>query len=167
MRDSVAGIRGVMCSLALAALSGCTLDGNDVTATDVTATPPASSGGSSAPALPEPQPEPQPQPEPEPEPELPPVEEPAPDDDTPGSATLNWTPPTEFTDGSTLHDLGGYRIHYGTESGTYDSVIEIDNPGITSYVVEGLAPGVYYFAISAVTSTGAESAPSAEASKTI
>jgi hypothetical protein len=33
-----------------------------------------------------------------------------------GSASLSWTAPTRNTDGSTLSNLSGYRIHYGTTS---------------------------------------------------
>jgi hypothetical protein len=165
MGKSVVGIRSMLCWLALATLAGCYSEDNDTSRL-----PHGSEGGGTS-ELPQPEPDPgvqpEPQPEPEPEPELPPVEEPEPDDGDTGSATLSWHPPTEFTDGSTLHDLDGYRIHYGTDSGSYEWVIEIDNPGITRYVIDGLEPGTYYFAISAIASTGTESAPSVEASKTI
>jgi len=30
------------------------------------------------------------------------------------SVTINWTPPTENTNGSPLINLAGYNIHYGT-----------------------------------------------------
>ena len=86
---------------------------------------------------------------------------------TSGSVTLAWEPPTSNTDGSTLTNLAGYRIHYGTESGEYDQMVDIDSAGITSYVIENLSPGTYYFAISAVATNGAEGEPSREASKEI
>jgi hypothetical protein len=38
-----------------------------------------------------------------------------------------------------------------------DETIEIRNPSISSYVVEGLAPGTYYFAVTAFTSHNHES----------
>ena len=84
-----------------------------------------------------------------------------------GSATLAWQPPTENTDGSPLTNLSGYRIHYGTQPGHYDSTITVNNAGVTRYVIENLAPGTYFFAITAVSGAGAESDPSGEASKTI
>jgi hypothetical protein len=84
-----------------------------------------------------------------------------------GSATLSWTPPTTNTDGSPLTNLAAYRVHWGTTSGTYTSSVRIDNPGLASYVVEGLAPGTYYFVVTALSSTGAESQFSNVASKTI
>jgi hypothetical protein len=76
--------------------------------------------------------------------------------------TLNWQPPTEYTDGSPLTDLAGYNIHYGTQSQSYTSTIKVSSPGIANYVVENLSPGTYYFSISAVDSTGAESDFSSE-----
>ena len=84
-----------------------------------------------------------------------------------GSATLSWTPPTQNTDGSPLADLIGYRIYFGNESGNYQEFIQIDNPGIATYVVEFLAPNTYYFAVTAMNSSGVESGFSNEASKQI
>jgi hypothetical protein len=83
-----------------------------------------------------------------------------------GSATLSWTPPTQNTDGSPLTDLSGYKIYYGNESGNYQTTIQIDNPGITIFVVEYLTPNTYYFVLAAVKS-GVESDFSNEASKRV
>jgi hypothetical protein len=84
-----------------------------------------------------------------------------------GRATLTWTAPTENTDGTTLSNLTGYRIRYGTSAGELTNTISIDNASVTTYVVEDLAPATWYFAVSAVTSVGAESAPSNVANKKI
>jgi hypothetical protein len=84
-----------------------------------------------------------------------------------GAATLSWMPPTQNTDGSPLTNLSGYRIHYGTSASALNQVITLNNPGITTYVIENLAPATYYFALRSVTSAGTESALSAVASKTI
>jgi len=84
-----------------------------------------------------------------------------------GSAALAWDPPTENTDGSPLTNLKGYRIHYGTQSGSYTSTVTVNSAGVTSYVIENLAPGKYFFAISAITTSGTESDLSGEANKTI
>lgn len=85
-----------------------------------------------------------------------------------GTAILNWLPPTENEDGSVLTDLAGFRIHYGTSPGNYTRTIYIENPGITSYVVENLQSGyTYYFVLTAVTSNGAESSYSPMGNKTI
>lgn len=74
-----------------------------------------------------------------------------------GATTLSWTPPTQNTDGSTLTDLAGYRIHYGVSPDVLTHSIQIANPGIAAYVVENLSPGTYYFAVRAYTSRGVES----------
>lgn len=84
-----------------------------------------------------------------------------------GSATLSWIPPTENEDGSALTNLAGYRIFYGTSAGNLNQVINLANPGLTRYVIENLSAGTWYFGIRAYSSTGAESAMSAIASKTI
>jgi hypothetical protein len=84
-----------------------------------------------------------------------------------GSATLSWTPPTQNTDGSPLTNLAGYRIYWGTAPGNYTSSVTLTNPGLSSYVVSSLAPGTYYFVVTARNSTGVESVLSNMASKTI
>ena len=84
-----------------------------------------------------------------------------------GSATIRWTPPTEDTTGAPLTDLRGYRILYGTSSSNLNQLLELPNPGLTSGVVQDLGPGTWYFAVKAYTSSGAESALSNIASKTI
>ena len=72
----------------------------------------------------------------------------------PATATLTWTPPTVNTDGSAASDLTGYRIYYGTDATNLAQSIDVAGPAITSYVVAGLAPGTYYFAVAAVSSSG-------------
>jgi Putative Ig domain len=84
-----------------------------------------------------------------------------------GSASLSWQAPTTRTDGSPLTNLAGYRIRYGTSSGSYPNVIDIPNGGLASAVVEGLPPATYFFVISAYDSTGAESVNTSPVSKTI
>ncbi len=84
-----------------------------------------------------------------------------------GTALLSWTPPTENTDGSALTDLAGYRIYFGTASNSYTETVSIDNPGLTSYQIDNLTAGDWYFAITAVNSSDIESSHSDEVSKTI
>ena len=84
-----------------------------------------------------------------------------------GSATLSWTPPTENTDDSPLNDLAAYKIYYGTSSGNYPNQIDIDNPGISTYVVENLPPDTYYFVSTAINSNGIESDFSNVATKVV
>ena len=83
------------------------------------------------------------------------------------AVTINWMPPTENTDGSTLTNLSGYNIHYGTSSGNYTQTIAVSNPGVATYVVDNLAPGTYYFTVAAVNASGTESPLSAEVKATV
>lgn len=76
------------------------------------------------------------------------------------TATLEWMPPLTTTDGATLTNLAGYRIYYGKDVTSLVQRIDVDNPGVATYVVEGLASGTYYFAVTAVDARGAESARS-------
>lgn len=77
-----------------------------------------------------------------------------------GGTSLTWLPPTENTDGSSLTNLAGFRIVYGASATQLTQTIQVTNAGMSSYVVENLAPGTYYFAVRAYTSAGAESADS-------
>jgi hypothetical protein len=76
-------------------------------------------------------------------------------------------PPTQNTDGTTLTNLAGYRIVYGVSASQLTQTIQVTNAGMSSYVVENLAPGTYYFAIRAYTSSGAESADSNVVAKVV
>jgi hypothetical protein len=84
-----------------------------------------------------------------------------------GTALLTWTPPTENTDNSTLTDLAGYKIYYGTSPGNYNDTITISNPGLTSYLVEDLASSKWYFVMTSLNSSGIESSYSIEVGKTV
>jgi hypothetical protein len=85
----------------------------------------------------------------------------------PGSVTLSWIPPTENTNGTPLTDLAGYHIRYGTNPVDLGKSIDLSGTNTTAYEITGLAPGTYYFAISAYTTMGAESAQSEVGYKTI
>ena len=80
------------------------------------------------------------------------------------AVTINWTPPTENTDGTTLENLAGYKIHYGTASRKYTETITVRNPGLAAYVISSLAPGTYYFSVAAYNSAGTEGPYSSEVS---
>lgn len=81
------------------------------------------------------------------------------------AVTLSWEAPTQNTDGSQLTDLAGYRIYYGVDSGNLSNVIEISNPSVSTYVVEGLTPDIWHFASTALNSQGAESDFSGQVSR--
>lgn len=74
------------------------------------------------------------------------------------SVHISWQPPLTNTDGSTLTDLKGYRIVYGTQAGQYTSSIPVNGTGVATYTVENLPTGQkYYFAMVSVNSAGTES----------
>ena len=86
---------------------------------------------------------------------------------TTGSASLSWTEPTQNTDGTPITGLAGYHIYYGTSASAMTTTITVASPSQTSYVVSGLAPGTYYFAVVAYNSAGIDSPESNVGSKTI
>jgi hypothetical protein len=76
---------------------------------------------------------------------------------TTGSVTLSWTVPTTRTDGTPLVTLAGFRIYYGLAAGSYPNKISVPNPGITTFVVDNLPTGTYYFVATAYDTNGLES----------
>jgi hypothetical protein len=52
-------------------------------------------------------------------------------------------------------------------SGVYDYQIDVNNPGVLTYVVESLVSGEWYFAVAAYDSDGLQSDRSNEALRTI
>jgi hypothetical protein len=86
---------------------------------------------------------------------------------TNGRATVSWAPPTTNTDGSALTNLAGYRVTYGTSASALNSTETVSNPTVSSTLIENLAPGTWYFAVKAYTTTGSESAVSTTVSKTV
>lgn len=62
------------------------------------------------------------------------------------SVSLAWDPVGTNEDGSTLSDLGGYKVYYGTASGSYTYSTKIGDA--TNCVVNDLVPGTtYYFSV--------------------
>jgi hypothetical protein len=78
------------------------------------------------------------------------------------TVTLSWQAPTENSDGSALMDLKGYKVHYGSASKSYSDSIQVSNAGLTTYVVQNLPTGTYYFAVTAYNASGKESSLSGE-----
>jgi hypothetical protein len=73
------------------------------------------------------------------------------------SATLSWAPPTENVDGSALTDLAGYKIYFGNSKDELHRVVNVDNPGLTRFVVEYLYPETWFFTMTSVKRNGVES----------
>ena len=83
-----------------------------------------------------------------------------------GSVALTWVMPTQNTDGSALTDLSGYRIHYGTNASALNQTADVTDPAATSYTVQGLSTGTYYFTMSAYNAS-AESVQTNSVSATV
>jgi hypothetical protein len=76
-----------------------------------------------------------------------------------GSVTLAWDP-------SPSTEVTGYRVYYGTASGTYAAFLSVGNTNRAT--VTGLVAGVrYYFAATALSSSGLESPFSTEVSQLV
>ena len=139
--------RWVLAAILMAMLSGCGGDDDEKSANQS----PTPGGSAPPPAVPTP---------------APPPASPTPPPAQARAATLEWTAPTTQTNGAQLADLAGHRIHYGKSANTLDHTIEIKNASISTYVVEGLAPGTYYFAVTAFNSRNLESERSNAGKKT-
>jgi uncharacterized protein YfaP (DUF2135 family) len=86
---------------------------------------------------------------------------------TTGTATLSWSAPAYNLDGSPVVGLVGYHIYYGTDQSAPSQAIDISGATATSYVVQGLTPGTYYFTVVAYNDLGVDSPESNVAVKTI
>jgi len=76
--------------------------------------------------------------------------------------TLSWDAPTKNIDGSTLEDLAGYKVYFGTESKKYTASYDVKN--VTTYSIDNLPDGQYYFVVTAYDTSGNESRYSKEIS---
>lgn len=79
---------------------------------------------------------------------------------------LSWGRPNYRVSGASLTNLAGYRIYRGTSSGNYNRVLNV-GANVTSYRVDSLEPGTYFFSIKAVDQDGVESAFAPEQVATI
>ncbi len=75
-----------------------------------------------------------------------------------GSVKLEW-------DANTQPELAGYRVYYGTASGTYNQQDDVGN--VTTYTTPDLAAGTYFFAVKAYGLSGEQSGFSNEVSAVI
>jgi len=77
-----------------------------------------------------------------------------------GAVTLDWTPPTENSDGSALTNLAGYTVYYGSSPDKLTQSVKVSNPGLTAYTLTNLPAGTWYFAVTSYSSVGLESSRS-------
>lgn len=75
-----------------------------------------------------------------------------------GEAALSWTAPTVSETGT---EPAGYHIYYGETSTHLTHVVDVKSPGSTSFVVDNLTPGTWYFAIKSYNNADIESSLSA------
>jgi hypothetical protein len=82
---------------------------------------------------------------------------------------LSWTAPETRADGEllTLAELEGYRVYYGTDEDNLIPLVDLIDSSVTSYTITELAPGFYYFAVTAYDYEGLESGYSEIVSKAI
>jgi len=84
-----------------------------------------------------------------------------------GTATVSWEAPTINTDGTTVTNLSGYTIYYGTSQSDLTQSVVVSGAATLSYEITGLAAGTWYFAVAADGADGTESAMSSIGSKTL
>ena len=123
-------------------------------------------GGSGSASSPAPAPGPVPSPAPTPSPPTPPPG-PSPSPPPVYSATVSWSVPTLNTDGTSLTDISGYRIYFGTSANSLTQSVPVPGAATNSFVVDGLAAGTYYFAVTTLNSAGGSSVLSNPAAKTV
>ena len=79
---------------------------------------------------------------------------------------LRWQAPSQNVDGTPLTDLAGYVIYWGTSSRDYIGSHTINSPDVTEWEAT-MAPGTYYFAMTAFDASNNESGYSNEVLKII
>jgi hypothetical protein len=84
------------------------------------------------------------------------------------SLMLEWTRPTENTDGSALTDLAGFNIFYGTSSTVQGPLLTaINSATATTYTHTGITVGQHCYALESVNALGVKSQPTNIACSTI
>ena len=76
------------------------------------------------------------------------------------TATISWSVPLFSTDGSSLTDVAGYRVYYGTSPTNLAHSISTATSATTSITITGLERRTYYFTVTTLNSMGVESGPS-------
>jgi hypothetical protein len=84
-----------------------------------------------------------------------------------GSATVSWANPTQNTNGTTLMNLAGVHLYYGTSVSAMTHEITVASTTQTSYTIAGLTAGTWYFGATAYNTSGVQSAMSDIGSKAV
>lgn len=84
-----------------------------------------------------------------------------------GSAIVTWIAPQTNADGSALTNLLGFHVYYGTDANVLGTLRDVPGAAASDTAFTKLAPGTYYFAVTAYTADGAESDLSVVVSKDV
>jgi Fibronectin type III domain len=85
----------------------------------------------------------------------------------PGTAQVSWEAPTATISGTSLTNLAGYTVFYGTSPAALNQSVNVTDPTATSFTVSGLTSGTWYFTVAAYSADGTESQPSEVVSATV
>jgi hypothetical protein len=72
----------------------------------------------------------------------------------PGAVNLSWSAPTNNTNGTSLTDLAGYVVRYGTSTSAMQSQISVKS---TKVEIGNLAAGTWYFEVASINSANVQS----------
>jgi hypothetical protein len=81
------------------------------------------------------------------------------DEQTYGSTTLSWTPPSTREDGTSLSlsEIAGYRIYTGDSEGSLSPVVDINDYSMTEYTLTDIPTGTHYYGVTTYDMDGNES----------
>jgi hypothetical protein len=84
---------------------------------------------------------------------------------TVGTASLSWLSPPANSNGTL--ELEGYHIYYGSSAKDLTHVVNVESPSATSFVINNLPAGTWYFGIASYNAEKVESSLSAVVSAAI
>ena len=84
-----------------------------------------------------------------------------------GTATVAWVAPATLANGDAVTGLMGFRVYYGTVSGSYPASVYAAGATASSATVTGLGPGTWYFTVTSIDALGNESGIGYEMSKSL
>jgi hypothetical protein len=65
--------------------------------------------------------------------------------------------PTSNTDGTSLTDVTGYQILYGTSPSALDRQLAVSGASVTTVLINGLSAGTHYFSVRTINASGSAS----------
>ena len=70
-------------------------------------------------------------------------------------------------DGTALTTFAGYRIAYGNSPTLLQQTAQVSNPTVTTYTIDSLSSGTWYFIVTTYLADSTESAPSNPVSRVV